>query len=640
MNARTSRSHAISTLHIRQQRLVIYDEHATSFKLDDHPHTERDPDSTVTGPVPEFQTSTTKFHFVDLTESEQLKSKGATGDFTKEGSSINSGLLALDSVDGSSRTIMIVRTTPSDSGSVETLNTLRHADRAGNIRNHVIMNQDKMSKQLAMLFIQIVALQKEVDEYRQGKRNATAVSTDGAPVDEHLFTKSKVKITNAQIDAYNSIAERVLKQAQNLRIVSVTRKITESLGFYDGIWECHQSHVDIVKDPAGKLRLHRNCTKYGRYSDGYFLSTKVHEQITTVLWNYLCNQFMRFRDSSCCRPVSPPTKVQARCFTLFGICIFCTVLCFLLDRTKCKPAQFHISYDNRIRLRWKFCPSMTFEEFYRLMIALSKLSIILIYMYLCDRTDLVPKQNTIYKLNWDMSTYIFVLFLIVVSSKILGKVTINCPQITMEWRGIAQLSTMIYHFNGADQFLPNYVMARGVLASYLFNSGFGHFHHHWKQPVPRLGLLKLIMVNYNREEIDEWKSDFWKQLTRYMAVIYRMNFFTLVLCPVMQTNYLTYYFMPLISFWYTIAFACMYMFPRVSGHSASTLSVTTDENRFSLTESHSLESMEYTTESAVKQQWPFWLSEIVLLLKVFIVVYGIELLNTSPELFHLIFHSG
>ncbi|KAF7261881.1 hypothetical protein EG68_01575 [Paragonimus skrjabini miyazakii] len=57
-----------------------------------------------------------------------------------------------------------------------------------------------------------------------------------------------------------------------------------------------------------------------------------------------------------------------------------------------------------------------------------------------------------------------------------SQVTINCPEITLEWRGIAQLSTLIYHFNGADQ------------------------------------------VNYSREEINEWKSDFWKQLMRYMTV--------------------------------------------------------------------------------------------------------------------------
>ncbi|KAF6779862.1 hypothetical protein AHF37_00633 [Paragonimus kellicotti] len=209
MNAQSSRSHAIFTLHIRQQRLVKYDEDAAaSSKPEDHPHTEQDPDSTVIDPVPEFETLTAKFHFVDLAGSERLKRTGATGDRAKEGISINRGLLALgnvisalgdkakrgchvpyrdskltrllqDSLGGNSRTIMIACISPSDCDFVETLNTLKYANRARNIRNRVVMNQDKTSKQLAMLRAQLAALQEEVDEYRQGKRIATAVGTDG-----------------------------------------------------------------------------------------------------------------------------------------------------------------------------------------------------------------------------------------------------------------------------------------------------------------------------------------------------------------------------------------------------------------------------------------------------------------------------
>ncbi|KAF7232565.1 hypothetical protein EG68_09166 [Paragonimus skrjabini miyazakii] len=208
MNAQSSRSHAIFTLHIRQQRLVKYDEDAAPSKPDDHPHTEQDPDSTVIDPVPEFETLTAKFHFVDLAGSERLKRTGATGDRAKEGISINRGLLALgnvisalgdkakrgchvpyrdskltrllqDSLGGNSRTIMIACISPSDCDFVETLNTLKYANRARNIRNRVVMNQDKTSKQLAMLRAQLAALQEEVDEYRQGKRIATAVGTDG-----------------------------------------------------------------------------------------------------------------------------------------------------------------------------------------------------------------------------------------------------------------------------------------------------------------------------------------------------------------------------------------------------------------------------------------------------------------------------
>ncbi|KAK4470605.1 hypothetical protein MN116_006143, partial [Schistosoma mekongi] len=163
--------------------------------------TDADPDSTVADQVPEYETLTAKFHFVDLAGSERLKRTGATGDRAKEGISINRGLLALgnvisalgdkakrgchvpyrdskltrllqDSLGGNSRTIMIACISPSDCDFLETLNTLKYANRARNIRNRVTMNQDKTSKQLATLRAQLAALEDELNEYRQGRRLA------------------------------------------------------------------------------------------------------------------------------------------------------------------------------------------------------------------------------------------------------------------------------------------------------------------------------------------------------------------------------------------------------------------------------------------------------------------------------------
>ncbi|TPP66401.1 Kinesin protein [Fasciola gigantica] len=209
MNAQSSRSHAIFTLHIRQQRLVKYDEEPNGTKTEEHSQGNQDSDASGADQVPEFETLTAKFHFVDLAGSERLKRTGATGDRAKEGISINRGLLALgnvisalgdkakrgchvpyrdskltrllqDSLGGNSRTIMIACISPSDCDFVETLNTLKYANRARNIRNRVIMNQDKTSKQLATLRAQLVALQEELDEYKQGKRIAASEGADGA----------------------------------------------------------------------------------------------------------------------------------------------------------------------------------------------------------------------------------------------------------------------------------------------------------------------------------------------------------------------------------------------------------------------------------------------------------------------------
>ncbi|SAL95325.1 hypothetical protein [Absidia glauca] len=150
MNTVSSRSHAMFTVTLKQQFLEQADQ-------DDSKK------------VPKCLTS--KFHFVDLAGSERLKRTNAEGDRAKEGIAINAGLLALgnvisalgddtrravhvpyrdskltrllqDSLGGNSQTLMMACVSPSDSNFGETLNTLRYANRARNIKNKVTVNQD------------------------------------------------------------------------------------------------------------------------------------------------------------------------------------------------------------------------------------------------------------------------------------------------------------------------------------------------------------------------------------------------------------------------------------------------------------------------------------------------------------------
>lgn len=183
MNAQSSRSHAIFTILIKRQRRVTGEENSV---IDD-----------------DVETLTAKFHFVDLAGSERLKRTGATGERAKEGISINSGLLSLgnvisalgdtakkathipyrdskltrllqDSLGGNSQTLMIACVSPSDRDFMETLNTLKYANRARNITNKVIVNQDQSSRTITLLRREIAALQLELIEYKQGKRTIDA----------------------------------------------------------------------------------------------------------------------------------------------------------------------------------------------------------------------------------------------------------------------------------------------------------------------------------------------------------------------------------------------------------------------------------------------------------------------------------
>ncbi|KAL3841390.1 hypothetical protein ACJMK2_019542 [Sinanodonta woodiana] len=255
MNSQSSRSHAIFTLHIKQTRVSTEE----SF-IDDE-------DGQDAEPQQEFETLTAKFHFVDLAGSERLKRTGATGDRAKEGISINCGLLALgnvisalgdkakrgshvpyrdskltrllqDSLGGNSRTLMIACISPSDRDFMETLNTLQYANRARNIRNKVIANQDKASKQLAVLRTEILKLQEELMEYKTGKR---IVDEDGTEVISDVHSENKMLMNEndklrQRVKALNEALESLTARNAQLMI----EKATLCLGNAGGDAACEE----------------------------------------------------------------------------------------------------------------------------------------------------------------------------------------------------------------------------------------------------------------------------------------------------------------------------------------------------------------------------------------------------------------
>lgn len=62
---------------------------------------------------------------------------------------------------------MIACISPSDRDFMETLNTLKYANRARNIQNKVTINQDKSSRTIHLLRQEIQQLQLEILEYKQ-----------------------------------------------------------------------------------------------------------------------------------------------------------------------------------------------------------------------------------------------------------------------------------------------------------------------------------------------------------------------------------------------------------------------------------------------------------------------------------------
>ncbi|KAI8883549.1 hypothetical protein K501DRAFT_314140 [Backusella circina FSU 941] len=159
MNNTSSRSHAIFSVVLKQY--ISLDSESVNHNIVDFSQQQ----------TQNTRKLVSKFHFVDLAGSERLKRTNAVGDRAKEGISINSGLLALgnvisalgdesrkashipyrdskltrllqDSLGGNSQTLMLACASPAEINVTETLNTLKYANRARNIRNRVIINQE------------------------------------------------------------------------------------------------------------------------------------------------------------------------------------------------------------------------------------------------------------------------------------------------------------------------------------------------------------------------------------------------------------------------------------------------------------------------------------------------------------------
>uniref|UniRef100_A0A182P0F1 Kinesin motor domain-containing protein n=1 Tax=Anopheles epiroticus TaxID=199890 RepID=A0A182P0F1_9DIPT len=223
MNEQSSRSHALFTILIRRQRVMTAEQCGNA-----------DGDT---------ETLTSKFHFVDLAGSERLKRTGATGERAREGISINCGLLALgnvisalgdktkkvshvpyrdskltrllqDSLGGNSQTIMIACVSPSDRDFMETLNTLKYANRARNIKNKVQINQDQSSRTISLLRREIANLQLEILEYKQGKRSIDAdgnIAISDVSLENEMLSQDNKRLqqrVKAMQETINALTEK------------------------------------------------------------------------------------------------------------------------------------------------------------------------------------------------------------------------------------------------------------------------------------------------------------------------------------------------------------------------------------------------------------------------------------------------
>ncbi|XP_071408701.1 kinesin-like protein KIF21A isoform X5 [Pithys albifrons albifrons] len=291
MNVQSSRSHAIFTIHLCQTRVcpAFSADNATDNRI-----------ISESSEMNEYETLTAKFHFVDLAGSERLKRTGATGERAKEGISINCGLLALgnvisalgdkskkathvpyrdskltrllqDSLGGNSQTLMIACVSPSDRDFMETLNTLKYANRARNIKNKVMVNQDRASQQINALRSEIARLQVELMEYKTGKR---IIDEEGVESINDMFHENamlqtennnlrvRIKAMQETIDALRARITQLMSDQAN-QVLARTGEGNEEISnmIHNYIKEIEDLRAKLLESEAVNENLRRNLSR-------------------------------------------------------------------------------------------------------------------------------------------------------------------------------------------------------------------------------------------------------------------------------------------------------------------------------------------------------------------------------------------
>nr|XP_027211250.1 N-acetylneuraminate 9-O-acetyltransferase-like [Penaeus vannamei] len=365
-----------------------------------------------------------------------------------------------------------------------------------------------------------------LEEY---KRNLTSLSTAmhkigkrtrllwmlQDPVAHEKLNPDRAAITNDQLDLYNMAAMEVL-YGTNVRLWSSSRLVAQG----------------SISDSSDGLHAGVLAVKYD----------------TQILMNLYCNDHLNFDDGTCCNSREAVTMTQIATFAALCSCPI-ILIAVAVKQWLCvshhvgalntpTPSSNGSSSSQPLMAEAKAAKKKQQPSSQDFLMALGKLGLIMGYFFLCDRTSLFMKENKYFsQLNfWLPLGYVFALGLFFTEDT--SQTRLLHRDMTDEWKGWMQLVILIYHMTGASQKLPIYMHIRVLVSAYVFLTGYGHFSYYW-----------------NGRDMG---------IVRYCQVMFRLNFLVVILCLVMNRPYQFYYFVPLISFWYTVMHLTLVLPPRIT----------------------------------------------------------------------------
>ncbi|GJN94627.1 hypothetical protein Rhopal_007710-T1 [Rhodotorula paludigena] len=251
--------------------------------------------------------------------------------------------------------------------------------------------------------------------------------------------------------------------------------------------------------------------------DGLHFSDTISKVQASILLNLRCNDALPKKfpfDKTCCFQYPTPNWVQIA--LLVVLLMYGPLGLYFHNQPSTQPGVFRFFPDQKYL--------MPFTVF----------GFSVAFLFVADRTNLFLKENK----QYDPIAFT----VMCLAALAAGVVTLKPPEKdlgflnreqTDEWKGWMQIAILIYHYVGASKISGIYNPIRVLVAAYLFMSGYGHLSFFLK------------------------KADFG--FARVANIMIRLNLLTVVLAYLMDTDYLSYYFSPLVTIWFGIIWVTLWL---------------------------------------------------------------------------------